>query len=53
MRSAGDFFLAGGAGGFFSRLAGTSRSDRVGKSEFQDLREKVAYGSIQEKILHM
>ena len=47
------FFLAGGAGEFFSRLAEASRSDRVGNSEFQDLREKVAYGRIQEKILHM
>ena len=47
------FFPSWGAGDFFPRLAGASRSDRVGRVEFQDLREKVAYGSIQEKILHM
>ena len=52
MRSAGRFFLAGGAGGFFP--AGRGQPIRSGgRVEFQDLREKVAYGSIQEKILHM
>ena len=52
-RGTGKIFSGWRCWRIFPRLEEASRSDRVGNSEFQDLREKVAYGRIQEKMLHM